>query len=95
MADQRLGLSPDAQTGALAGVWLAELEQDLVDTDRLNVPLDNADGISTTGHTGIRLHVSGGEPTGKNSVCLAAFDDTSLPEPRLAVTYYPDVPIVE
>ena len=82
--------SPIAQTGALAGVYL---DQFVGDKD-ITRALDNPDGVSTTGYTGLRFHISGSEPAGLNSVCFAAFDDTNLPEPRLSVTYVPDPPVV-
>ena len=43
--------------------------------------------ISKTGFTGLRLHVDGAQPTGDNDVQFAAFEDSSLPEPKLVVTY--------
>lgn len=83
--------SPTAWNGALAGVSL----DTFIETEpHVVIPFDNTDGVSTTGYTGLRLHISGGQPTGRNSVCFAAFDNTELPEPRLAVTYVPDPPVV-
>ena len=43
--------------------------------------------VSTTGSTGLRLHVSGGQPAGDNHVQLVAFEHASLPEPQLVVSY--------
>jgi glucose/arabinose dehydrogenase/PKD repeat protein len=43
--------------------------------------------ISKTAYSALRLHVSGGQPTGDNYVQIAAFDSTTLPEPQLIVTY--------
>jgi hypothetical protein len=49
--------------------------------------LSGLGGISTIGITGLRLHVSGGQPTGDNNVTIASFDNATLPEARLIVTY--------
>lgn len=51
------------------------------------IPLDNTTGVSKTGYTGLRLHISGGQPTGENWVGIQAFEDTSQPNARLSVTY--------
>jgi hypothetical protein len=81
-----------AQTGALAGVSLDTFLD--IDQDVVRVPLDNTDGVSTIGYTGLRLHINGEQPTGTNSVCFTAFDNTDLPEPRLAVMFLPEPPVV-
>jgi glucose/arabinose dehydrogenase/PKD repeat protein len=43
--------------------------------------------ISKTGYSGLRLHVSGGQPAGDNYVQFASFDNPTLPEAQLIVTY--------
>ena len=43
-------------------------------------------GISKTGWTLIRCHISGGTPTGYNYVVMSAFENTT-PEPQLIVEY--------
>lgn len=47
--------------------------------------LQNLENINLSGYTGIRLHISGGEPTGHNQVDWASFDHTTLTEPRLII----------
>ncbi len=42
--------------------------------------------VSRTGSTGLRLHLSGGQPSADNYLQAAAFED-SLPEPQLVVSY--------
>lgn len=44
-------------------------------------------GINPTGYTGVRLHISGDEPTGMNRVSLPTWDHTVAPEPQLIITY--------
>ena len=48
--------------------------------------------VSTTGLTGLRLHLSGGQPSGDNYLQLAAFEN-SLPEPQLVVSYSTAAPV--
>jgi hypothetical protein len=43
--------------------------------------------VNRTGLTYLRLHESGGQPTGLNRVVFAAYDNTTLPGPRLQVCY--------
>jgi hypothetical protein len=52
-----------------------------------DLALRNLASISTTGSTGIRLHVDGGAPSGENNVFFASFENTSLAKPQLVVTY--------
>ena len=51
-----------------------------------NVTFTNLDGISKTGWTLIRCHVSGGVPTGYNYVVMSSAESTN-PEPQLIVEY--------
>jgi hypothetical protein len=46
-----------------------------------------AANVSLTGRTYLRLHESGGQPTGLNRVVLASYDSTTQPGPRLQVCY--------
>lgn len=48
--------------------------------------------ISKTGYTGLRMHVTGGTPTGENRFHAAAYDDTSLTAPQLLITYNNSAP---
>lgn len=87
--------SSSAQSSALAGVYLGAFDPDVGQAvERVKVPLDNTDGVSTTGYSGLRFHISGGQPNGRNSVCFAAFDNATFPEPQLTVTYSPVPPYV-
>lgn len=51
--------------------------------------LANVSNVSKTSYTGIRMHMSGGVPTGNNRVSLISFDDTdpTAVAPRLIVVY--------
>lgn len=51
--------------------------------------LNNLSSISKAGYTGLRLHISGGDPAdpANHSVSFAAFDHATLTEPRLIVEY--------
>jgi hypothetical protein len=46
-----------------------------------------AGNINLAGRTYLRLHESGGQPTGLNRVIFAAYDNTTQPGPRLQVCY--------
>jgi hypothetical protein len=48
--------------------------------------------VSKTGYTGLRLSVSGGQPSADNYLQFAAWDHPSLPEARLIVTYTTTAP---
>jgi len=55
-----------------------------------SIPLDQAlsnQQISRTAATGLRLHVSGGQPTGANDVEIGAQDHSHLADPCLVVDY--------
>jgi hypothetical protein len=49
--------------------------------------LDNTSGITSTGYTGLRLHVDGSKPTGLNYLQFDSFDSTSGHGPQLTVIY--------
>jgi hypothetical protein len=48
--------------------------------------LSGLSSVSTTGWTGVRLHLSGGQPAGDNYVQMAAFGNAN-PVAELVVTY--------
>lgn len=52
-----------------------------------NITITDLSGISKTGYTYFRIHISGGQPTGLNWVQMASFDDVTNPEPQLVVNY--------
>lgn len=43
--------------------------------------------VNVTGRTYLRLHISGGQPTGLNRVNAALYEHATLPGPRLRVCY--------
>ncbi|MGH2784037.1 MAG: RHS repeat-associated core domain-containing protein [Actinomycetota bacterium] len=49
--------------------------------------LGNTTGVSKTGDTGLRFHLTGGTPTGINRVHWASYENTSYHEPYLLVRY--------
>lgn len=79
--------SHNPETNAHAGTTIASLNTG-VSTD---FTLANLTNISKTGNTGLRLHLSqrasDNEPTGDNEVLIASYDDLSIAEPKLVVTY--------
>lgn len=70
-------------TSANAGVTLASLTANSTN----DIPLTNLSNVSRTGTTGLRLHISGGAPTGNNDLYIASYDDSTAPEPQLIITY--------
>ncbi len=52
-----------------------------------SVALGGLSSISTTGYTGLRLHLGGGQPSGDNYLQVAAFEHASRPEAELVVSY--------
>lgn len=74
--------SAASQTGAITAYSLSSI------TTGLNsIPLTGLTSVSTTGMTSIRLHVDGGQPTGRNIMEIATLEHTTAQEPRLAITY--------
>jgi hypothetical protein len=53
----------------------------------VELPFETATGVSTTGFSGLRLFVDGDQPVGDNYVQMASWDNTTLPEAQLVVTY--------
>lgn len=51
-----------------------------------NIPITDVSGISLTGDTYMRLHITGGVPVGDNFVSFDSFEGTG-PQARLTVTY--------
>jgi hypothetical protein len=54
-----------------------------------NFTLQNLSNISTTGPTGLRLHIDGNAPTGDNYVSFDSFENSTGPHPQLTITYRP------
>lgn len=53
--------------------------------------LNGTSSISTTGSTGLRIHVDGGQPMGDNYVQFASYE-SGQPKPQLIVTYTTGTP---
>ena len=84
--------TPTAEAGAIANVAIASITSG---ADNDFTLLDVAANISKTGYSGLRAHISGGEPTGVNYVDAVSWDHATLTEPRLIVTHtVPDVSYV-
>lgn len=54
-----------------------------------DVPLSAVTNVNLAGRTALRLHVSGGVPTGLNRVLFADYEHATQPGPRLVVCYTP------
>lgn len=77
-----------AATTAHAGATIASLSTSAdVDFTLLN-PNTNITKVASS-YTGLRSHVSGGSPANVNYWDYATYDNTTLTEPRLIVTYTP------
>ena len=70
-------------TSALVGADLTGIA--VGTSNELN--LSGVAAISVSGYTGLRLGISGGQPSGDNYLQIAALEHTSNPEPQLVVTY--------
>jgi hypothetical protein len=55
--------------------------------ENMSIELDNGSGIDPSGYTGLRLHVSGGEPSDFNVMSIAPFESEEHPGPALRVQY--------
>jgi hypothetical protein len=77
--------SPSPGPGWIASVPLSDFSRYLPEVEA--IPLDDVGGVNTQGDTAIRLSISGGQPVGQNSVCIASWDDPTLPEPHLSINY--------
>lgn len=76
----------DTGTAAFAAIGISTLNG-VGDKD---ISLLNPDAnVNKSGFTGIRTHITGGQPTGNNDVYLAANEHASNPAARLLVTYTP------
>lgn len=74
-----------AQTNAFAGKPIADIPKDN-SVSRFAL-LDAATNINKTGTSGLRMHVTGGQPTGLNNIQFASFDHTTVVEPKLVVDW--------
>ncbi len=70
-------------TSALVGADLTGIA--VGTSNELN--LSGVAAISVSGYTGLRLGISGGQPSGDNYLQIAALEHASNPEPQLVVTY--------
>jgi hypothetical protein len=52
-----------------------------------DLSLSGLSAISTTGYTGLRLHVSGGQPTGENNASFASLEAGAATAAQLVVNY--------
>lgn len=78
-ADWTSTVGTDAHAGTAVSTFTAGASHDL--------DLSNLGSINTAGYTGVRLHVSGGQPTGFNIAQFSSFEDGVNPVPKLVVTY--------
>ena len=88
--------SPNPQTSALVGKPLSQIAPAAdvggchfnyaAGTDN-DIALNNGNGVSVTGYTGLRLHLSGGAPAGDNVVTFVLQEHAVSAEPRLVVDY--------
>lgn len=76
-------------TSAHSGIPLSGIP----DGPDYDLALQNPSNINLSGYTGLRLHISGADPTGQNVVGIVTWDDTLNTGPRLIVEYVaPDSP---
>lgn len=75
--------SESAQTGALSGYDITSISV----ADNQQIVLDNVTGVSTTGTTYLRCHVSGGSPTGSNYIQAAMYEHATKDPPKLIVDW--------
>jgi hypothetical protein len=74
----------DAVNNAHAGTSIASLPNA---AQYVSLALQNLSNLNTSGYTGLRLHVSGGQPTGSNLFQFRSFEHTGGTPPLLEVTY--------
>jgi hypothetical protein len=74
----------DAVNNAHAGTSIASLPNT---AQYVSFALQNLSNLNTSGYTGLRLHVSGGQPTGNNVFQFRSFEHTGGTPPLLEVTY--------
>ena len=72
-----------ASSSASAGTPLRSLVVSAYD----DLSLSGLSAISTTGYTGLRLHVSGGQPTGENNASFASVEAGAATAAQLVVNY--------
>ncbi|HET9050156.1 MAG TPA: DNRLRE domain-containing protein, partial [Candidatus Dormibacteraeota bacterium] len=68
---------------ALSGVAVSSMTKNAVNT----FTLTGLSGITPGSYAGLRLAISGGQPTGDNYVQMATFESTSQARPQLVLTY--------
>jgi hypothetical protein len=80
--------TPYASNDAIAGVYLSQFSNTVPKQVQVNL-LDGTDGVHTgpNAFTGLRLSISGDQPFGANSLCIASFDSTTEPGPELQISY--------
>lgn len=81
------GTSSDYSTGALTTAHAGTSIASLPSSGSHDFSLISPGTISTTSITGLRMHVSGGQPTAFNQMIIADYDHSSLAEAQLLVTY--------
>lgn len=79
-------LTGTVTSDAHAGTAISSITTGAVNT----FELQNLSSINKTGFTGLRLHITGGSPSGHNEVQYSAFDHSTDPAPQLVV----ETPIV-
>lgn len=77
--DYTTTVGADAHAGTSISALVTGADGDLA--------LINVENINKAGLTGLRLHISGGAPTGDNFYLFASFNHATLAEPRLIVDY--------
>lgn len=80
-----------ALTTAHAGTALSTFTTDNFDYD-FTLTGYGGGNVSTTGYTNLRVHISGGAPTGYNYVAVSAFGHATNPAPRIIVDYVVGTP---
>ena len=74
----------DSTANALAGADITAITTGTVNS----FTLAGLANVNTTGSTGLRLHLSGGQPSADNYVQFAAFDNTKgYPAPQLVIDW--------
>lgn len=83
---------PHAQTSAANGVTIADAVDDYVGDGYFDIPLDNVNGISKGGYTGLRLHITGGQVAlgQQQGMSYRTYESTARVEPQLIITFGPD-----
>lgn len=80
------GAASDWSAVAPASPILSVPIANLRDKQYNDLPINNLSGINLSGYTSIRLHISGGQPSGKNRAFFQSYE-TADPEMQLVVEY--------